>query len=155
MADLTVTISEDVLLNGSTRGSTNTLTITGIETILERIVNVPASNDATVLLTKDTIHSEDGSVDIQDTKYIRITNLDSTNSVNLSLQIDRGEDDSGADESVTILLEAGRTFMLGTPHDAVGVNDSSAGITDPHDLESILVDSGSNVVKLELFVAGA
>ena len=44
--------------------------------------------------------------------------------------------------------------MLGTPHDAVGVNDSSAGITDPHDLESILVDSGSNAVKIELFVAG-
>ena len=156
MADLTVTISEDVLLNGSTRGSTNTLTITGIETILERIVNVPASNDATVLLTKDTIHSEDGSVDIQDTKYIRVTNLDSTNSVILSLQIDSDNDDSVADESCSILLEAGKTFMLGTPHECANVNDSSAAIqTALKDLESILVDSGSNAVKLELFVAGA
>ena len=156
MADLTVTISEDVLLNGSTRGSTNTLTITGIETILERIVNVPASNDATVLLTKDTIHSEDGSVDIQDTKYIRVTNLDSTNSVILSLQIDSDNDDSVADESCSILLEAGKTFMMGNPHEAIRVSDSEASILTPNrDLESILVDSGSNAVKLELFVAGA
>ena len=33
MADLTVTLTEDLLLNGSTRGSTNILTITGIESV--------------------------------------------------------------------------------------------------------------------------
>ena len=155
MANLTVTLTESVTLNGSVRGSTNQLTITGIEHVMERIVTIPASADATVLLTKDTVASSDSAVDIQDTKYIRITNLDSTNSVNLSLQIDRGEDDSAADESCTLLLEAGRTFIMGTPHDAIGVNDSSAAITGAEDFESILVDSGSNAVKLEVFVAGA
>ena len=156
MANLTVTLTEIVTLNGSVRGSTNQLTITGIEHVMERIVTIPASNDATVLLTKDTIHSSDGAIDIQDTKYIRITNLDSTNSVTLSLQIDAHEDDSAADESCSILLEAGKSFMLGTPHDAIGVNDNSANLTPTHDLESILVDSGdSNAVKLEVFVAGA
>ena len=155
MANLTVTLTESVTLNGSVRGSTNQLTITGIEQVMERIITIPGSADTTVLLTKQTVADSDSAIDIQDTKYIRITNLDSTNSVNLSLQIDRAEDDSGADESVTILLEAGRTFMLGTPHDAVGVFDTNSSITDTHDLESILVDSGSNVVKLELFVAGA
>ena len=88
MADLTVTISEDVLLNGSTRGSTNTLTITGIEQVMERIVTIPNDQDTTVLLTKATVAMSDGAIDIHDTKYIRITNLDSTNSVKLSLQID-------------------------------------------------------------------
>ena len=155
MANLTVTLTESVTLNGSVRGSTNQLTITGIEHVMERIVTVPASADATVLLTKDTVASSDSAVDIQDTKYIRITNLDSTNSVTLSLQIDPGEDDSSADESCSILLEAGKTFMLGTPHDSIGVNDSNTTVTATHDLESILVDSGSNAVKLELFVAGA
>jgi len=155
MANLTVTITENVILNGSVRGSTNQLTITGIESVMERIVTIPASADTTILLTKSTVASSDGAIDIQDTKYIRITNLDSTNSVNLSLQIDNGESDSNADESCTILLEAGKTFMMGTPHDAVGVNDASANITSTHDLESILVDSSSNAVKLELFVAGA
>ena len=156
MANLTVTLTESVTLNGSVRGSTNQLTITGIEHVMERIVTIPASADATVLLTKDTVASSDSAVDIQDTKYIRVTNLDSTNSVILSLQIDSDNDDSVADESCSILLEAGKTFMLGTPHECANVNDSSASIQQSlKDLESILVDSGSNAVKLEVFVAGA
>ena len=156
MANLTVTLTESVTLNGSVRGSTNQLTITGIEHVMERIVTIPFDADTTVLLAKSTVATSDGAIDIQDTKYIRITNLDSTNSVNLSLQIDAGNDDSAAERSATILLEAGKTFMLGTPHDSVAVNDSTATIeTSMKDLESILVDSGSNAVKLEVFVAGA
>ena len=156
MANLTVTLTESVTLNGSVRGSTNQLTITGIEHVMERIVTIPSSVDTTVLLTKDTVGSSDSAIDIQDTKYIRITNLDSTNSVRLSFQVDAGNDNSSADESCTLLLEAGKTFMMGTPHESFAVLDSSASIdTNMKDLESILVDSGSNAVKLELFVAGA
>ena len=156
MATLTTTISEAVTINSQQRGSTNVLTITGIEHTFERVVTIPASADSTVLLTKDTIASSDGAVDIQDTKYIRITNLDSANTVNLSLQIDSGNDDSAADESCTISLPAGHSFMMGTPHDAIAVSDANATIvTAMHDLESILVDSASEAVKVEIFVAGA
>ena len=156
MANLTVTLTESVTLNGSVRGSTNQLTITGIEHVMERIVTTPASAVTTVLLTKATVGSSDSAIDIQDTKYIRITNLDSTNSVTLSLQIDDDNNDSAADHSCSILLEAGKTFMLGTPHEAIRVSDSSATILSPNrDLESIMVDSVSNAVKLEVFVAGA
>jgi len=156
MANLTVTLTESVTLNGSVRGSTNQLTITGIEQVMERIITIPNDQDTTVLLTKGTVASSDSAIDIQDTKYIRVTNLDSTNSVTLSLQIDSGEDDSSADESCSILLEAGKTFMMGTPHDSVAVSDSGPGIiTTLHDLESILVDTAANTVKLEVFVAGA
>jgi hypothetical protein len=156
MANLTVTLTENVILNGSVRGSTNQLTITGIEHVMERIVTIPANNDATVILTKDKVSGSDSALDIQDTKYIRVTNLDSTNSVNLSLQIDNDNNDSVADRSATILLEAGKTFMLGTPHESMNVSDSNATIvTFMKDLESILVDSGTNDVKLEVFVAGA
>ena len=156
MANLTVTLTESVTLNGSVRGSTNQLTITGIESVLERIVTIPANADATVLLNKSTVATSDGAIDIQDTKYIRVTNLDSTNSVTLSLQIDAAENDSSAAESCSILLEAGKTFMLGTPHNSVAVSDANATIvTTLHDLESILVDSFTNAVKLEVFVAGA
>ncbi len=156
MADLTVTLTEDLLLNGSTRGSTNILTITGIESVYERVVTIPANSDGTVVLSKDDISSSDGAVDIQDTKYIRVTNLDTTNNVNLSLQIDSGNDDSAADESATISLPAGHTFMMGTPHDAVAVSDANATIvTALHDLESIIIDSADQNVTVEVFVAGA
>jgi len=155
MANLTVTVSESVTLNGAVRGNTNELTITGIEHVMERIVTIPADADTTVLLNKSTVATSDGAVDIQDTKYIRITNLDSTNSVSLSLQIDNAEDDSGADEQFQYTLEAGKSFMLGSIHDCMGINTSGTIITALHDLESILVDSGSNAVKLEVFIAGA
>ena len=155
MANLTVTLTESVTLNGSVRGSTNQLTITGIEQVMERIVTVPNNSVTTILLVNNTVSSSDNAIDIDDTKYIRITNLDSTNSVTLSLQIDAGENDSAADETASILLEAGKTFMMGTPHDSIAVNDSTTAVTATHDLESIMVDSGSNAVKLELFVAGA
>ena len=155
MANLTVTVSESVTLNGAVRGNTNELTITGIEHVMERLVTIPASADTTVLIAKSGVNTSDGAIDIHDTKYIRITNLDSTNSVSLSLQIDNAEDDSGADEQFQYTLEAGKSFMLGSIHDSMGINTSGTIITALHDLESILVDSGSNAVKLEVFVAGA
>jgi hypothetical protein len=155
MADLTVNITESLVLNGSARGSSNSLTITNIESVYERVVKVPANSDGTVVLTKDTISSSDGALDIQDTKYIRVTNLDSTNTVNLSLQIDTGEDDSGADESASISLPAGHSFMMGTPHTALNVNDEVATIqTSMKDLESIIIDSADQDVIVEVFVAG-
>ena len=38
MADLVTTLSESVTLNGSLRGSTNSVTTTGINDVFERIV---------------------------------------------------------------------------------------------------------------------
>ena len=66
MANLTVTITESVTLNGSVRGSTNQLTITGIEQVMERIITIPGSADTTVLLTKQTVADSDSAIDIQD-----------------------------------------------------------------------------------------
>tara|TARA_R110000824_G_scaffold395501_2_gene596189 strand:+ start:481 stop:948 length:468 start_codon:yes stop_codon:yes gene_type:complete len=154
MATLTTTITESVTINAVTRGSTNTKQITDITDVFERVVTVPANSDTTVLVTKDTVASSDGALDIQNTKYIRITNLDATNTVNLSLQIDAGNDDSAADESATISLPAGHSFIMGTPHDAIAVSDANATInTSMHDLESIIVDSADQSVMVEVFVA--
>ena len=41
MADLTVTITESVTLNGAARGSTNTLTVSGVDDIYHRIITCP------------------------------------------------------------------------------------------------------------------
>ena len=54
MAELTTSITESVTINGTNRGSTNSLTISGIEHTFERVVTVPASADTTVLVNKNT-----------------------------------------------------------------------------------------------------
>ena len=98
-------------------------------------------------------------MDVQDVKYIRLTNLDSSNPVNVNLQIDVTESGSGAsavNETATILLEAGRSFVMGTSHDSIAVYATDGSVqTTLHDLESILVDPGSNAVDVEIFVASA
>ena len=69
------------------------------------------------------------------------------------MQIAGGEDGTG-NMSTTVLLEAGRSFMLGTVHDGIAVDDDAAGIvTALTDLESILVDSLSENVQVEILVA--
>ena len=155
-ANLKVKITEEIILNGKDQGSSNTLTIGSIKDISKRIVTIAADDDVTVLVFKSTTASADGALDKDNVKYIRITNLDDSNSVNLSLQLDSGEDNSAADIQSTILLEAGKSFMMGSPDEAVQVHDSSATIsTALTDLESIIVDPGSNSGQVEVFVASS
>ena len=44
MADLTTTITESVTLNGALRGSSNSITTTGIVDVFERILTCAHSN---------------------------------------------------------------------------------------------------------------
>ena len=151
---LTVKITETISLNGKDQGGTNTFTIGSVKDVFKRIVTIASGDDATVLVFKSTTAIADGSLDKDNVKYIRITNLDDTNSVNISLQLDSGEDNSAADLSVTHLLEAGRSFIMGTPDEAAHADDDSATIiTALTDLESIIVDTGSNAGTVEVFTA--
>jgi len=155
MADLTVTITESVTLNSVDQGATTSLTIGSVVETFKRIVSCPT--DTTIATFRSTVSDgslSDGALDVEDVRYIRVTNLDSTNPVNLSLQVDAGEDDSAADESATILLEAGKSFIMGTPSDGVAVSDANATIvTTLHNLESILIDPLTNEVAVEIFIA--
>ena len=156
-ATLTVKLTESISLNGSEQGATNTFTIGSIDEVYKRILTCPANVDTTILRTGVSADITDSSLDIVDCKYIRVTNKDDTNSVNLNLQIDVTESGSGAsaaNETATILLAAGESFIMGTPHDSIAAYDTDASVqTTLHDLESILVDPGSNAVDVEVFAA--
>ena len=159
MADLVVTITEAVTLNGASRGSSNALTISGVDDIYHRIVTVPSGADnLTLVAFTSAMTDRDGALDRDLVKYIRVTNLDSTNPINLNLQIDVTESGSGAaaaNETATILVGAGESFIMGTPHDSIAVYDTDASVqTTLHDLESILVDPGANAVQVEVVIAG-
>ena len=83
MATLAVTITESVTLNGAARGSTNSLSITGVDDIYHRIVTCLANVDTTVAHFNTQVDVEDAAVDVQNAKYVRVTNLDSSNPINL------------------------------------------------------------------------
>ena len=71
MADLSVTISESVTLNGSVRGTTNTLTVTDITDTFERIVTCIEGNVTTIATFGTQPYSAAGAIDVDRCKYRR------------------------------------------------------------------------------------
>ena len=112
-ATLKVTIKEEITLNGSRQDSENILRVSDINEVYKRIITCPANSETTLAHFHSSV--ADGTLaplDIDDVKYIRVTNLDASTSVTLSLQSDVGEDDSAADESASLLIEAGIVTIL-------------------------------------------
>ena len=73
--------------------------------------------------------------------------------MNLSLQI-AGAEGGVANQSATMLVGAGESFILHTIHDGIQVDSTTAAIeTSLNDLESLLVDPLSEDIDVEVFVA--
>ena len=153
MGVLSVSIKEELTLNGAQQGGVNTVSIASVTQSFKRVVTCPASVDTTVAMFQAGTNTQDGALALQDVKYLRVTNLDSSNSVNLSLQISTAENGT-ADSSCTVLLEAGKSFIMGAVHDGIAVDDDQDNIvTTLTDLESIIVDPSGNEVTVEVFIA--
>ena len=144
MGVLTVSIKEELTLNGTQQGCTNTLSIASITQSFKRLVTLPADGGGSA--TQTTIANFRTAV----------TTADSTNSVTLSLQLAAN---GGADASTqaTILLEAGKSFMLGKAVGVAAVDDDAATATaigSLVDLESIIAINDENATaQLEVFIA--
>jgi|TARA_R110000824_G_scaffold353794_1_gene540899 hypothetical protein len=161
MANLVVTLTEAVTLNGAARGSTNAVTISGVNDIYHRIVSCPDDVPLSLATFKSTVGVAiaEQLMDIELVKYIRITNLDASNPIILNLLIDTGEDDSAADLGASIEIEAGKSFLMGSPHESILVDDDAATVNVSNvalmDLRSIHVDPVSEAVQVEVFIASA
>ena len=165
MGVLTVTIKEELALNGTQQGGINTLTIGGITQSFKRLVTLPAdgggsATQTTIANFRTAVTTADSALDDDDVKYVRVTNLESTNSVTLSLQLATGGG-SAASTQATILLEAGKSFMLGAATGVCNVDTTGSGATIPTaigsliDIESIIAinDQDSATAQLEVFIA--
>ena len=153
MPTLTTKVLEEITINGNKSRFVNSKSIDGINNIYTRTIALPTSQTTTLVTFQTSENTSDGALDLEDTRYIRITNLSTQNTVTLSLQVSNDED-GAADYSASILLDAGKSFMLGTVHDGIQVSDGDANvITTLVDLESIAAVCGGTEVSLELFVA--
>ena len=104
MADLVTTISETVTLNGSLRGSVNAVTTTGINDVFERIVTCTASVATTVALFNTLPSTSPGAIDVDRTKYVRVTNLETAVDIELAVQT--------TTSSYTVTIRAGGSHVL-------------------------------------------
>ena len=76
-ATMTVKITEDIVLNGVNQGGTNTISIGSINEVHKFIKTVDTSSLRTLVLFSGTVAA--GTLNADNVKYIRITNLDDTN----------------------------------------------------------------------------
>ena len=104
MADLVTTISETVTLNGSLRGSVNSVTTAGINDVFERIVTCTASVVTTVAVFDTLPSTSAGAIDVDRTKYVRVTNLETAVDIELAVQT--------TTSSYTVTVRAGGSHVL-------------------------------------------
>jgi len=147
MADLTVTITESVTINGALRGSNNTLTVSSITDTFERVVTCPQSATTTIATFATNVYDSAGAIDTQNVKYIRVTNLSTTADCALGV--------AGAASNYTILIPAGNSHIIARADDvllaeadAVPTYGSLADITK---LE--IRPTASTDTDVEIFVA--
>jgi hypothetical protein len=161
MADLLVTIQESITLpNRNKEILSNTKVISGINQTLRRIDTIPtvfSGSGVEILHFVDSESEQTGGGFVkQDVKYVRITNLDSTN-YGLIYLINTN------DESVIFKLDAGKSLMFGNADfNATSVNDYVVeGVWDPDYYSSFVYYNSikakaiSSSIQLEYFVASA
>jgi|TARA_R110000822_G_scaffold51634_7_gene134184 hypothetical protein len=151
--NLEVSITESITLAGTNYNQTKSLVIPSIKEVYKRVVRCIDDTDCTIATFRTATNTADNALDLENVKYIRVTNLDDTNPMNLSLQIAIAEN-ATANASATHLIGAGQSLILYTVHDGLAVSDANATIvTSLNDLESILVDPLSENIDVEIFVA--
>ena len=150
---LKVKLQEEIVLNNQVIESSNTRTITSIGEISKRILTI-TTNESTIATFSGAVASA-GHYNDSAVRYIRFTNLDSTNHITLTF---RNQDN----DEVAIKLDAKNSFMLYSDNDAgmVGVLNATqdadaASDTNLGSLTNIQADAGASTCDLEMFIASA
>ena len=145
-ADLTTTITESVTLNGSTRGSTNVITTTGIVDVFERILTCTHSQTTTIATFAATPHASAGALDVENTKYVRVTNLSADQDMKVALIT--------TNTNYQVTVRAGASHVLfQAENGAIGEEDTSPAFGTLEDITSIQVRPAATTdVQVEIFV---
>ncbi len=144
-ATLTVQIKEEITINGTAYDTTVSKSITGVGNIFKRIFSIPASSSVTLATFISTV--TDNQFDVEDVKYIRVTNLDDTDALVLTKAFNST---SSATE-----LKAQSSVVYFTPNGNGAT--SKAAITTTDDIETLFVHNshGGNALDLEIIIATA
>ena len=165
-ANLRVTVTETISLNGNALGGTNTLNLSGITNVNKCIVDCLHSAETALVGFVGGIEGDlaksyaAGQFDQDNVKYFRITNLDDANYVLLTF---RNSGSTNAAETA-IKLDAGCTFIygvgitgavVGTERTMTSLNAAISVATDTNlnNLIDVVGIANTATVNLEIFVA--
>ncbi len=146
-ATLTVTLTESLSLGGNNFGGSKELTVASITEAFKRVVRCMNSQTTTIATFSGNAFASANAIDLEDAKYIRVTNLDDTNDVEVAVV--------GAATLYQVRLSAGESHILGAPDDLMLAEaDTSPSFGTMADIASIQVNPAGNDVDVEIFVAG-
>ena len=146
MADLVTTLSESVVLNNAVRGSSNSVTTTGINDVMERIVNSTQAVVTTIAVFAALPSTSPGAIDVDRTRYIRVTNLDLTNNIELAIVT--------TNTNYQVTITGGNSHILSLAQAvAIGEVDTTPAFGVLEDITSLQVQPvTANDAQVELFV---
>ena len=139
---LTVSLSEAIDMNGKNYGSVQRFAVNGVNNVSRRIISVPSATNGAQIYAGAAASSIGTHISTK-VKYIRITNLDDTNSVILHIE--------GNSHYAQIELEPERNFILGKTLSLDNAND-----IDNYSAETITKIDAKSVtspVDIEIFIA--
>ena len=147
MADLTTTITESVTLNGALRGSSNSITTTGIVDVFERILTCAHSNTTTIAVFNSTPHGADSALDVENCKYLRVTNLSSDQDMKVAFVT--------AATNYQVTVRAGGSHVLFQAEEAmIAEADTTPNFPTLEDLVTVEIrPSATTDVQVEVFAA--
>ena len=153
-ATLTVTVKEQLYLNGKDRGSETTHTFNFVDEVMSFIKTCP-DDASTLLFTFDTTPATTASnLVVGDVKYIRLTNLDTSVDCEIVLTEPTAAGGSqnaihklGPGQSYILMTGVDNTFKIGT---ALTGGSATASMADITAIEAHCYDGA---VDIEVFVA--
>ena len=142
MSTLTTKIKESITLNGKVYGNENTKTHASITTVRQSIVDVD-SGSSTELFNFAAARAGLGTVQDAKAKYIRITNLDSSNFIIVNLFLDLS-----TDEYAAMKVFPGGSLVL--TKDATKTGSRTTSLTQ---LDGIHAKADTADCQVEIFIA--
>ena len=146
MADLVTTLSESVVLNNAVRGSSNSVTTTGINDVFERILTCTHSQTTTVAVFNTTPYGADGALDVENCKYFRVTNLSTEEDMKVAFVT--------AATNYQVTVRAGGSHILFQAEEAmIAEADTTPNFPTLEDLVTVEVRPAATTdVQVEVFV---
>lgn len=129
---MTVTIQEEITINGKDRGNKNSLSISSVTETFNRVLTV-TNTEQTILEFQATNPSGGAFVDAT-MQYLRITNLDASNTVDLRIQ------DTANTKEYFVQLGAGESYIM---------------FNDKMDCDSAAIDTTISLSQIEKISADA
>ena len=144
MATLTVTIEEELTINGKDRGSKNTIAIASVTETFNRVLTVD-NTEQTVLQFQAT-RPAGGAFTDATMQYLRITNLAASNTVDLRIQ------DTANTKEYFVRIGGSESFVLFNDKiDADATAGTGIALTQIQLISAEATGTGGQTADIEIF----